>query len=115
MIEKTITKKYKCLFCGYEFEQKVSKSLGEFDNKNKVYGKKGTLIYEDLRCPFLDRKTRLCKIYENRPKVCIDYGNIEKLQCPYFKRSGNVRSEGSRKQIEKDLDRKINLLNKKIL
>lgn len=58
-------------------------------------------IYEDNRCPFLDRTTRLCKIYEDRPKICRDYGFIEKLPCPYFKRSGNKRSPESQRKIER--------------
>lgn len=65
-------------------------------------------LYDDERCPFLDRNTRLCKVYNNRPDVCKEYGNTDRLPCPYFKRSGNKRSKASEnkvlRQISKDVD-----------
>jgi Fe-S-cluster containining protein len=70
-------------------------------------------IYDDARCPFLDRKTRLCKIYEKRPQICSDYGYIEKLQCPYFKKSGNRRSKASEKKIMRMIDKQVEEFNKR--
>jgi hypothetical protein len=71
---------------------------------------KGNMIhylYEDSRCCFLDRKTRLCKIYDKRPQVCKDYGYLEKLPCPFFKKSGNRRSPASQTKIERIIDKQI--------
>ena len=83
-----------------------------------------TILTDDLGCIFLDRKTKLCVIYEDRPTVCKLYGTTKdiKLACPYFKPNGNSRSEGKRKQIERwikkqwdqisrDLVKKSNLKN----
>lgn len=63
------------------------------------------VLTEDILCVFLDRKTKLCVIYEKRPNVCKLYGMVKHkdLQCAYFKRSGNRRSEASQKQVEKHI------------
>lgn len=93
------------------------------ENKNqvedgfiKVIEKDGLIsfLYNDGRCPFLDRKTRLCKIYDKRLKVCRDYGYIEELQCSYFKKSGNRRSPASQTKIERMIDKQVNKLMKSI-
>lgn len=75
----------------------------------KVIEKDGfvTFLYDDNRCPFLNRKTRLCKIYEDRPQVCRDYGYFEKLPCIYFKRSGARRSPASQRKMERMIDKQI--------
>jgi Fe-S-cluster containining protein len=54
---------------------------------------------KDQMCAFLDRKTRKCAIYEDRPKVCKDYGieNEGVNKCPYFD------SEGQPKDVRLDL------------
>lgn len=36
------------------------------------------------KCPFLNDDCT-CNIYENRPKLCRDYGRIPKLPCKYIK------------------------------
>lgn len=33
-------------------------------------------------CPFLDRSSRLCKVYAVRPLVCRLFGQVEWLPCP---------------------------------
>jgi len=46
--------------------------------------KNGVVHLEDvmfLPCPFLDKETNLCKVYENRPKMCRDFGEDERLVC----------------------------------
>lgn len=37
---------------------------------------------EDTTCVFFNKQTGLCKIYDDRPQVCKDYGNIDRLKCP---------------------------------
>jgi len=63
-------------------------------------------FYEDCRCPFLNRITRLCEVYDFRPDVCKNYGYIEELKCPFFKRSGNRRSKASETKTLREIDRK---------
>jgi Fe-S-cluster containining protein len=54
---------------------------------------------KDKMCVFLNRKTRRCEIYEDRPKLCRDYGqeNGGVSKCPYFD------SEGNPKELRLDL------------
>lgn len=74
------------------------------------------LITDDMRCVFLNRETAQCKTYEDRPQVCRDYGitNNPDLQCPYLKPNGNPRSEASRKQVERHLDKILQALNRDV-
>lgn len=46
---------------------------------------------EDGKCVFLNRMTRRCAIYEERPQVCLDYGNDNK--CPFFNPDGAPKPE----------------------
>jgi len=73
-------------------------------------GEEVSFITEDLFCIFLNRQTKLCMIYEDRPRVCKLYGVTKNkdLQCPYFRPSGNKRSPASRKQIERHIDKMTN-------
>jgi len=66
-----------------------------------------SFLTKDLACVFMNRETKLCSIYEDRPNICRDYGmsGHPDLQCPYFKKSGNPRSEASRKKIERHFDK----------
>jgi len=65
------------------------------------------VLCSDFLCVFLNRKSRLCAIYDDRPEVCKLYGKSKKfkeLLCPYFKPNGKPWSEAKIKQIEKYLD-----------
>lgn len=90
------------------------KSLFRENGEMKEVGD-GTAIVvtPDLICVFYDRETGKCSIYEERPKVCSDYGMIEQLPCIYFKPSGNRRSAGSEKQTRKRVNRFIDKVMKK--
>ena len=69
-----------------DFQIKPSKIV---DQKDFV-----AFLTDDMFCIFLNRETKLCSIYEDRPDVCRLSGSSRHpdLQCPYFKRSGNPRS-----------------------
>jgi len=54
-------------------------------------------INDDFFCAFL--KDNKCAIYENRPKICRDYGLIEGLPCPHIKPNGHKRSPAQAKRI----------------
>ncbi len=58
-------------------------------------------LCDDLGCIFLNRETKKCAIYEDRPWICKDYGLVDdiRIMCPWFKANGNPRSEASRKKI----------------
>ena len=46
---------------------------------------------EDGYCIFLNRKTRRCSIYSDRPMTCASYGIIQ--PCPYLNPDGSHRSQ----------------------
>ena len=66
------------------------------------------LITSDRRCIFMNRKTKKCVIYEDRPALCKLYGTNHNIliQCPYFKPNGMPRSTGKTKQIMKACGKK---------
>jgi hypothetical protein len=75
-------------------------------------GDEVTCITKDRRCVFLDRKTLACKIYDDRPDVCMKFGlgldfrngNLVEeplLYCPFIKPNGNPWSPAKAKQLEK--------------
>jgi Fe-S-cluster containining protein len=63
------------------------------------------LVTNDGLCVFLDRKAKRCLIYDERPKVCRDFGVVDdwRLGCPHFKPNGNPRSANQIKQLERKL------------
>jgi Fe-S-cluster containining protein len=46
----------------------------------------------DGYCTFLDRNTRKCNIYTDRPLTCRTYGLSDKTPCPYVRPDGTPRS-----------------------
>jgi len=66
-------------------------------------------ITSDLKCIFLNRVTKLCMIYEDRPDVCRMYGisNHPALACPYVKPNGNPRSEAQRKHFQRIINHHV--------
>ena len=58
----------------------------------------------DGLCVFLNRQTRKCVIYNDRPKVCREYGLVKNLECPYIKPNGNLRTPAKIRRMQ----RKIN-------
>lgn len=77
-----------------EEHKKDFKSSGELQEN----GEQGVIITPDFLCVFFDRVKHNCAIYEDRPAVCRLYGiDEERLPCPYFRRSGNPRTEASKK------------------
>lgn len=70
------------------------------ENKGELY-----IITEDMKCVYLNRKTKVCMIYEERPEICRIYGLISACPCPYFKEDGTRRGLTERKIIQA----KINL------
>lgn len=99
----------------------ISKKVIE-ENKHKIQVKienrlegetEDYLLTNDLFCAFLNRETKKCMIYEQRPKICKIYGvsKDERLRCPHFKPNGNPWSEAMKKRVE----RMINRMSKEFL
>lgn len=55
-------------------------------------------ITENGFCCFLTKNFG-CNIYNHRPQICRDFGNIPELPCPYISVEGNLRSTGERVAI----------------
>ena len=68
--------------------------------------REGVVVTEDMLCVFMNRKTRLCAIYEDRPEICRLFGTKEgikqkgiTLACPHFKPNGNDWSPAMKSKI----------------
>lgn len=61
----------------------------------------------DGQCVFLDRETWKCVIYEDRPKICKEFGQSPKLLCPYFNMKGVLRTPRESKRVIGYMDRVI--------
>jgi hypothetical protein len=92
-----------------EFIEKFKDKMQGKPERTIEQGNSITYIYQDCRCPFLDRINLKCVIYEDRPMICRIYGTGKdpRILCPYFKPNGNPWSEAKRKQLERIRDRMI--------
>jgi Fe-S-cluster containining protein len=86
-----------------EFMEKFGDKLQGKPEKKIEKGSSVVYLYDDCRCPFLDRVKLRCAIYEDRPEICRKYGTGEdaRILCPYFKPNGNPWSEAKKKQLER--------------
>jgi len=76
----------------------------------KVFGDKNDVVYPvtpDKRCVFLNRKSGLCMIYEDRPAVCRHYGRFPEAECPFLTITGRLRTK---EEIKKTVE-----MNKKLI
>lgn len=65
------------------------------------------IITEDGLCVYLNRKTKECMIYDKRPMICRDYGLIDALPCPYFRKDGTKRGFTERKIVEMTINKTV--------
>lgn len=86
-IPKTIYEKNK-----HKIQSNVIK---EFDFDTHIHP-----ITKDMLCPFLNRKTKSCEIYEDRPNICKHFGEKIDLPCPYLDHKGNQRQTKEIKKIK---------------
>jgi Fe-S-cluster containining protein len=69
---------------------------------------------KDGFCVFLNRLTKQCAIYSDRPEVCRLFGSAEypSLPCPHLMPSGKRRSRAGRRKIERNtINRMMKLLS----
>lgn len=62
---------------------------------------------EDQLCVFLDRVTKKCLIYEERPTLCRMYGSNEILPCPFLLPDGSPRPTEKLKEWEETFDKQL--------
>lgn len=67
------------------------------------------IITPDMKCVYLDRKTKKCAIYKDRPRICRLYGLTPRLPCPYIKENGERRSLAERKLVQIQIDNTVDL------
>lgn len=94
--------------CCTEF--KMQREIVE-KNKNKFQVKSINMVYTDdggcrvftgdRLCVFLNRSTKMCSIYEDRPEVCRLYGSgiHELLTCFFFDNKGDRLSKEKEKEV----------------
>lgn len=71
-------------------------------SKGKLY-----IITEDMKCVYLNRKTKECIIYSKRPRICRLYGLVPVCPCPYFDIDGRKRGLTERKIIQVRIDKTV--------
>ena len=76
--------------------------IGGFDLGNETVPETA-----DGLCAFLDRKAHRCAIYEDRPQVCREYGQIPELPCPYVKANGNPRSPAKVRRMQRRIGHQV--------
>jgi Fe-S-cluster containining protein len=64
-------------------------------------------LTEDAFCIFLDRNTRKCVIYDERPDVCRRYGLAEDLQCQYIDVRGKTRTPAKQRRMLRHINREV--------
>jgi Fe-S-cluster containining protein len=84
----------------------LEKHSDKYPKDISVYEVKGLYYFEAYWCPFLGEDKK-CKIYEDRPQKCREYGS-EELPCPYLKPNGKRRGLAKQKQILREQHRKFN-------
>ena len=59
---------------------------------------------KDHLCVFLDRETKQCTIYDDRPEMCRLFGTKDSpdLGCSYVHPSGKPRSRAERRRIQRE-------------
>lgn len=102
-IDKDIVKKHE-----KKQQQKVIEIIA-------ISEKKIIPITTDTLCIFLNRKTKRCVIYKDRPELCRKYGLIEELQCPYINTNGNERSEAKKRRMQRKINHEVKQRIKKIM
>ena len=69
-------------------------------------------ITGDGYCIFLHKTTFDCQIYNERPEICMKYGTIPELPCPYITMNGVERTEKEIKdtieQNSRTVDERLN-------
>jgi Fe-S-cluster containining protein len=62
------------------------------------------LITDDVMCVFLDRDTYHCKVYAERPDVCIKFGDEThpQMRCPWLRVDGTKRGRAERRAIVRE-------------
>jgi Fe-S-cluster containining protein len=71
-------------------------------------------LTEDAFCIFLDRDTKKCVIYKERPDVCRKYGLIEDLQCAYVDLRGKTRTSAKQRRMLRHINREVGKTMKEI-
>ena len=80
-------------------------------SRDKIY----VVCTKDDLCVFLDRNTKQCVIYNDRPLLCRAYGVDERLPCPFLMPDGSRRPVEKIKDWEETVDNDLKNLKKKMI
>lgn len=69
---------------------------------------------EDGKCVFLNRETGKCVIYPHRPRICREYGQVEKLPCPYVDLRGKKRSPAKVRRMKRVMAKQMKMQVKQL-
>jgi Fe-S-cluster containining protein len=87
---------------------KRTEHLAQVKPEKIIEGDDGLYVLtKDLLCVYLNRKTKKCAIYDERPQVCRTYGIIPALPCPYFRADGTKRDKIESTVMQIKIDQQI--------
>lgn len=66
------------------------------------------IITPDMFCVYLNRETKKCVIYEDRPEICRIYGMIPACPCPHFDLNGRRRNRNEACLIQIQINQTVN-------
>ena len=92
---------------------KLKSHYAEYVTKVEYINNMACITTKDNMCPFLCRKVHRCKIYNNRPSVCKQFGETKGLLCAFQGRLGFKRSIAKRTKILREQKKKVIALKQK--
>ena len=73
------------------------------ESEGKLY-----IVTPDMLCVYLNRQTKECAIYEDRPEICRIYGLIPACPCPHFDLDGRRRNRNEACLIQIQINKTVN-------
>lgn len=86
----------------------------KYSHPKKIDGTELYLIAgTDPYCVFLNRETRRCAIYDDRPKTCREMGEPDCpsiLECPHYASDGSLRTRAERRRFIRETRNRIDVV-----
>ncbi len=89
----------------------ITFSMAQVPESNAVVA-----LVDDGRCVFLDREKYSCRIYDDRPEICVRFGDESHplLSCPHMNAQGEERNRQHRRKLERALDKAMDGYTKRL-
>jgi Fe-S-cluster containining protein len=104
----------KCCGCVPIQRMVINKNRVHLQRRYRKIELKDGFIYPvtgDGYCIFLHKITFECQIYNERPEICMKYGTIPELLCPYVSMNGVERTE---KEIKETIEQNSRTVDERL-